>query len=834
MMFVQKPADRNRFALIVVLVALAVAASGCGASRSFGRGENAARAGDWDAAVEYYRRAVQQDPDRNDYKIALERAMINASHEHLNQAQLNEARGELEEALREYRRASEFDPPNRQLAAKVTDMERRIREQYEAQPRNNIAQLREQARQAGPPPLIKINEVLPEIRFNNTSIRDILNFIANATGINVTYDRDYQDRAYTVQLNGVTLEQALTQILSANQLFYKVINQSTIMVIPDNAQKRANYEEQVIRTFYISHADATELSQMINTIIRVPAMAVQPMIAPNKTSNTITIRATTAVAGIIEKMIEANDKPRAEIVIDVQILEIRRDRAKTFGLELTDYQIGTVFSPESDPRGTSGGDAGTSTLNANPTFNLNTITRGISTADFYLAVPSAVVHFLESDSETKLIAKPQLRGAEGQKITLNLGDQIPVPSTVFTPLATGGANTNPLTLFNYKDVGINVEMTPRVTIEGDIILDLLVENSTRSGDVNIAGQNLPSFGSRKVMTRLRLRDGESNLLAGLLREDERRLLSGLPGLIHVPILNRLFAMNGPNEITQTDIVMLLTPRIVRTQEITAGDLSPIYIGTQQNLGLNGPPPLIAAPLEPEPALGAPVAAPAPPVVPTPAPVGAATAPGVSIIPPGSSPVPGTTAVTAAPTPAVPGAAALPGGAASGAPVPAPSPTTPAPVPAAPAAATAPPPTIAPAGAQVVMTPPGPEFRVGGGPYTVAISATNASRLSGLSLTITFNPAAVRVRAVQEGSFMRAGGAQAAFTQMVDPVTGRIDIAIVRAGDATGVSGTGLLAAVLFDAVGAGAANLSVTGTATAPGGGGASLQVAPAPAVNVR
>src|SRR5882672_8560178 len=593
-----------RFAPLVVLVVLALAAAGCGASRSFSRGENAARMGDWDAAVEFYRRAVQQQPERNDYKIALERSMINASHEHLNQAQLNEARGELEESLREYRRAAEFDPPNRQLQAKVMEMERRIRDQYEAQPRSNAAQLRQQARQAGPPPLIKISEVLPEIRFNNTSIRDILNFIANATGINVTYDRDYQDRAYTVQLNGVTLEQALNQILSANLLFYKVINQSTIMVIPDNAQKRANYEEQVIRTFYVAHSDATELSQMINTIIRVPAMAVQPMIAPNKTNNTITIRATTAVAGIIEKMIESNDKPRAEIVIDVQILEIRRDRARTFGVNLSDYSIGTVFSPEADPRGGSGA---TTTFAPQP-FNANTITRGISTADFYLAVPSAVVRFLESDSETKLIAKPQLRGAEGQKITLNLGDQIPVPSTVFTPLATGGANTNPLTSFNYKDVGINVEMTPRVTIEGDIILDLLVENSTRSGDVNIAGQNLPSFGSRKVTTRLRLRDGESNLLAGLLREDERRLLSGLPGLIHVPILNKLFAMNGPNEITQTDIVMLLTPRIVRTQEITAGDLTPIYIGTQQNLGLNGPPPLIAAPLEPAPGPAPPVAA----------------------------------------------------------------------------------------------------------------------------------------------------------------------------------------------------------------------------------
>ena len=839
MMRVHKPADRNRFALLVVLVALALAAAGCGASRAFGRGENAARMGDWDAAVEFYRSAVQQAPDRTDYKIALERSMINASHEHLNQAQLNEARGELEEALREYRRASEYDPPNRQLQAKVTEMERRIRDQYEAQPRNNIAQLREQARQAGPPPLIKINEVLPEIRFNNTSIRDILNFIANATGINVTYDRDYQDRAYTVQLNGVTLEQALNQILSANQLFYKVINQSTIMVIPDNAQKRANYEEQVIRTFYISHADATELSQMINTIIRVPAMAVQPMIAPNKTSNTITIRATTAVAGIIEKMIDANDKPRAEIVIDVQILEVNRGRAKVFGVDLSSYQIGAVFSPETDPRGTSSGTSGTaggSTLNTQPTFNLNTITRGVSTADFYLAVPSAVVHFLETDSETKLIAKPQLRGAEGQKITLNLGDDIPVPSTVFTPLATGGANTNPLTSFNYRPVGINVEMTPRVTVEGDVILDLLVENSTRSNDVNVAGQNLPSFGTRKVTTRLRLRDGESNLLAGLLREDDRRLLQGVPGIVRVPILNKLFAMNGPNEVRTTDIVMLLTPRIVRTQEITAGDLSPIYIGTQQNLGLNGPPPLIAAPIEAEPAapVGAPVAAPAQPG-PVPPPAGAAAAPGISIIPPGSSPIPGTTAVAAAPAPAVPGAAAPPG-AAPGAPPPAPSAATPAAIPAAPTGATAtnPAPTIAPAGAQIVVTPPGPEFRVGGGPYTVAISATNASRLSGLSLTITFNPAAMRVRAVQEGSFMRAGGAQATFTQMVDAATGRIDIAIVRSGDATGVAGTGLLAAVLFDAVGGGSANLSVTGTATAPGGGAASLQVTPAPAVTVR
>jgi hypothetical protein len=472
-------------------------------------------------------------------------------------------------------------------------------------------------------------------------------------------------------------------------------------------------------------------------------------------------------------------------------------------------------------------------LNTTPTFNMNTITRGVSTADFYLAVPSAVVHFLETDTETKLIAKPQLRGAEGQKITLNLGDDIPVPSTVFTPLATGGANTNPLTSFNYRPVGINVEMTPRVTIEGDVILDLLVENSTRSTDVNVAGQNLPAFGTRKVTTRLRLRDGESNLLAGLLREDDRRTLRGLPGLLRLPILNKLLASNE-TDIRTTDIIMLLTPRIVRTQEITAGDLTPIFIGTQQNLGLGGPPPLIAAPPEPEPP--APLAQPAPQVGQNPPGQGApAGTPGISIIPPGSSPIPGTTAVPAAPAPAVP-SAGTPQGAAAGAPPPAPSAVAP-PATATPAAATPaanPNAAIASAGAQIVVTPPAPEFRVGGGPYTVAVSATNASRLSGLSLTVTFNPAVVRVRAVQEGSFMRAGGAQATFTQMVDAATGRIDIAIVRTGDATGVAGTGLLAAILFDAVGGGTANLTVTGTATAPGGSPASLQLAPVTAVTVR
>ena len=311
---------------------------------------------------------------------------------------------------------------------------------------------------------------------------------------------------------------------------------------------------------------------------------------PNKTANTITVRATSQVADIIERIIRSNDKPRAEVVIDVQILEVNRQRVKQYGLNLNAYALGFMFSPEVAPPNTSAAPTGPPP--SPPPFNLNTISQGVSTADFYMTVPTALVRFLETDSRTKTIAKPQLRGAEGTKLTLNLGDDVPVLQTVFGAAAQGGFATIPQSSYTYRSVGVNVEVTPRVTYEGEIIMELVVENSTVSGSIDVGGQSAPTFGTRKVTTRLRMREGESNLLAGLLREDDRRSLSGFPGLLRLPVFKQ-FLSNNDQQITQTDIVMLLTPHIVRTHELTADDLAPIYIGTQQNLGLGGPPPLIA-------------------------------------------------------------------------------------------------------------------------------------------------------------------------------------------------------------------------------------------------
>ncbi|MSO61314.1 MAG: tetratricopeptide repeat protein [Acidobacteria bacterium] len=417
----------RRLASGVVVVALAaLVAAGCATGRAFARGESAGHAGDWESAVAFFRQALDDDPDRPDYKIALERAMTAAAALYTDRGRQLEAAGQPDEALRAYRKAQEFEPSNRTLAAKSAELERLLRDRLEAAtPRPEIEKMRQQARRSVEAVLSPTNPEPLIVNLINTSLREILSFIGNYSGINVTFDRDFQDRSITLKLEGVSLEQALQQIMISNQLFYKVLNERTIIVAADSSQKRTQYEDQVIRTFFISNADATEMQTLLTGLIRVAGMAIQPQIIANKTANTVTIRATGPVVQIAERILEANDKPRAEVVVDVTILEVSRERAKRYGLDLGSYSAALNFSPEAAPA-----------ADAKP-FNLNTISQGVSTADFYLSVPSAVVRFLETDSQTKVLAKPNLRGTEGQKLTLNLGEEVPVPSTTFTPISPG-------------------------------------------------------------------------------------------------------------------------------------------------------------------------------------------------------------------------------------------------------------------------------------------------------------------------------------------------------------------------------------------------------------
>jgi len=759
---------RSLVGALTGLVLASALVSGCASSGALRLGDQAATTGDWDAAVAHFRTALQDNPSDTRARINLERAMQRAAADHVKSARELEEEGELPAALREYQLASEFDPINGRLLAIVAALERKIRDLVEAsQPPSALDELQARAREASQPPLLDpSSDELLSLQFGQAQLRDTLGAIGTMTGINVTFDQAFQDRVYSVRLDGVTVEEALDQILTATKNFYKVLNPRSLIVIPDNPMKRGQYEEQVIRTFFISHADVTELVPMLTLMTRAQTMTVQPQIFPNNTSNTVTVRATVPTMGVIERLIAASDKPRAEIVVDVEILEVNRERAREFGLDLTSYSVGALFSPSSSP--SDGGDQ---------SFNANLLSQGVSAADFYLAVPAAVLNFLETDSETRLVASPQLRGQEGEELTLNLGDDVPVPSTAFTPIAAGGVGVNPLTSFEYRSVGVNLIMTPRVTYENEIILDLEVENSTLGPSINVAGQALPTFGTRRVITRLRLRDGESNLLAGLLREEDRRSLRGFPGILHLPIIKQLFSANDES-VQQTDIIMLLTPRIVRTHELTQQDVDPIFIGTQNRMGVTGPPPLIART----------------PVVPA----APADAPQVDASPDPAALSDVTDASATQPSPLVPARASRTS-----------------------------------FGARVEVRPPTTGIEVGSGPYTVPISISGVSQLSTLSLRLTFDPKVLRVNGVQEGSFMSQGRAVVAFAQEVDASRGYVDLALTRTGDTTGASGSGLVAAVIFEPVAEGAATLSPAGVGLTPRGAPLAFDFRPA-TVSVR
>ena len=784
----------RRLTRVAALFLALVFLTGCAAGRAFRNGEQRSRVGDWDSAVAYFREAVQEDPDEQAYRIALERAMLSASYLHLDAARELEAKDQLDAALAEYRRVVEYDPANTQAVDKTVQLERTIRDRQEAsRPKSPLVQLREQARLQAAPLLNPASRAPFDIDFKQASLRDILTFMSNATGINVIYDASFQDRPVSVRLTG-SIEQALNTLLSSQGLFYSVLDERTIVVAQDTAPNRLKYERQVAMTLPLSYADATEIAQMLIAITRTTTgVTIPPVIIPNKTSNTITVRATQPVIDVIQQLVLTNDKPRAEITLDIKIMEVSRARTKQLGLNLTQNQLGVIFSPDQAPPGAAGAAAGaTGTTDTRP-FNLNTISQGVNTGDFYITVPQAIIKFLATDARTRFLTETQLRGSEGAQLILKVGADKPYLQTSFAPIAGGGAAVNPLSSYTFRTVGISVTATPRlVTAEGDILMDLVLSNDSLGTSRDVGGQFAPSFPTRSVTTKLRLRDGESHLLAGLLQDDERKSMRGFPGVINVPILRDLFSQSD-DTISQTDIVMMLTPRVIRTHEYTAQDLSPIYVGTNQNFGLTGPPPLIAPP---------------PPETPEPA---APTPPPAQGIPPQGPPA-------TVPPGGTPGQVPTPGAPAE---PPAPQDLT---KPQEPAATGLAPP------AQVTVTPPS-DARVGAGPYMVPIYVSGVSRVATMTLTLTFNPAVLRVRTIQEGGFLRQGGINVVFTPNTDAATGRLDLAFVRTGDAVGASGTGLLAGINFDAIAPGSSTLTVSGVATSPTGATIPIQFVPATVV---
>jgi general secretion pathway protein D len=786
--------DLRRLRRVVAAGLLLAWMGGCATGRAIQRGDAAAQADDWDTAVVYYREALGRDPDRIDLKIKLERATQRASAAHMRRARELEADNQMSGAIAAYRQAANIDPSNTQALTRAIELERQLRQAAEAaRPPAGVDALRQQAAQTSPIPRLDPRAPVSAMRFPNAAVRDLLRTISEMTGINIQYDQGLEgtlSRPYSIDITEMPLEDVLNQILQANTLTYKILNSRSILVYQDTPTNRQRYEDQYIQTFYISHADPAEINALITQIFTGMQMAVRPYVSASKTSNSLTVKATAPVMGVIDKLIRANDKPQAEVLIEAEILEVDRTFVRQLGLDLSQWALGFTFSPESRPTQLIGVYPATP-----PPISLESLS-GIGRDDFYLSSPTALIRLLESNSTTKTLAKPQMRGRAGQQLGLRLGDQVPIPQTVFNSAAAGGVANIPTTQVTYQSVGVNLIFTPRVTYEDEIILDnLTLEKSGLGPFLDVGGQTFPTIVSRSAQSSIRLRDGESTLIAGLLRDEERRSIESLPGLSRLPVLSSIFG-NSDRDIDQTDIIMIITPHIVRSQGLTTEDLRPIYIGTGTNVG-GGAPPLIS----PE-ALGLPSGqnGPAAPTAPA----------GPGGLPPQQL----------APQPAPPGAPVVttPGGAGPVTPSGAPGTRTPGVVPieAVPSGgAGAPAPT---GGPRISLTPPsaGPDgsIPIGGGPYVMPIQIAGATDIASVSLTITYNPSVLSAPRVGQGSFMAQSGVAPTFTENVSEANGRIEMAFARPTSQPGASGSGTLGALSFGARAAGSSDVTITGVAT--------------------
>jgi general secretion pathway protein D len=553
--------------MLILLIALSPLA-GCASHLSYRKAEIAMQKESWDDAVLHYLKAVEESPDNLSYRAALMRAKIKASQAHFEKAKEYQKANVLERALVELQQAVQLDPTNQYAKAQLeTTRQAWLAQKQGRDGVGTIEQMKKNAQATRPqPPVLNPRSNKPiSLEFPEpVPIFQIYQALGKAFGINVLFDPNLKDQEISINLQEVTAQTALETLMRSANHFYKVIDEHTILIAADTPQNRRIYEDLVIQTFFLSNSEVKDMMTILRSLVDAKK------IATNDQLNAIILRDTADKVKVAERIIEANDKSKAEVVIDVELLQINTGRLRELGVSLSQYSIGQQLDR---------GDNNPLRVSDIPFINQ---------ADWLLTIPSFVYNFVKSNSDAQLLAKPQVRITEGEKANLVIGDRVPIPLTTFNTQNVGGNNgIIPITSFQYQDVGIKMELEPRVHHNQEITLKVKIEVSNISRFIEAsAGQSQPVIGTRSFDSVIRLKDGETNFLAGLIRTDERSGESGIPGLSEIPLLGRLFE-NKRNENERTDVILTLTPHIIRNAQITEEDLQPIWVGTEANITFRG-------------------------------------------------------------------------------------------------------------------------------------------------------------------------------------------------------------------------------------------------------
>lgn len=501
------------------------------------------RVGDYDKAVEYLEKAVKEKPT-SELNILLFRAKLNSYFHHLGQARKLRDVNKKEEAVAEYKIALEIFPNNKKLMEEVdTYISPRKKEK-----KPFISSIT-------PPVTLDIDAgEKMSLNLKNTPITKIFKVVGKSNGINFIFDKDFRDFVYSIEVDEIGFYEVLNQLCMVGNAEYRILDKSSILIYPNTTFKKRTFGLRGVKVYYLSNIMADDAKKLLMAVFRDQQILVQE----DKNLNTLIVKANYKTLVEIERFLASTDKRKSEVAIDVEIFEVTKSVINA---------LGTSFGDVNSPVASLSAGVVDSSGAVSSNFNVN----DISNMNFFLTVPSATLSFLESHDKTKIISRPNLRGVDAEEIKFMVGDEVPVPQTQFQASAAGGIANVPVTSYQYRNVGVDVKVTPYIHNDNEVTLKVKLTINSIAGSQG----DFPIFGKRELENIIRLKEGETNIIGGFIKDEFRKGVQGLPALSRMPILGRLFGAAG-KEVKETDLIFSITPRIIRRTEITAADKQAIW------------------------------------------------------------------------------------------------------------------------------------------------------------------------------------------------------------------------------------------------------------------
>jgi general secretion pathway protein D len=773
-----KLTSRGALALAALLIVTSIpfgTASAQSAKSWNKKGQDAELHQDWDAAYEAYRQATLKDPKNLHYKASFETVRFQAAVSHVDRGRVLRQNGDLQGALTQFNRALEIDPSNQTAQQEIEAVNLQLTAPSQALPDPGMQQMAGQndvlstiGTVASPIELRPVSDA-PLTLHMVEDVKNIYMAIGKMAGLNVIFDPDYTSKRIPVDLTNVSLADALRIVGITAGTFYKPVTPNTIFVAQNNRTKRTDLDELAVQTFYLTNAAQQQDANEVLTALRnLLDPSIKITLVPSQ--NAIILRATPDQLLLAQKLMNDLDRARPEVVVDVAILAVNRDKLRNLGITLP--QSITITPQASPSTTTTSGSTSTSGTTTSPSnFTLNTLAN-MNATNFAVSIPPATLNALLTSSDTRILQNPRIRATDGQRANLKIGQRIPVATGSYNAgVSTGVASIGVQTQFTYLDVGVTIDITPTVHYDRQVTLKAKMEVSSQQGSVTISGVTEPIIGQNVVEQVIQLKEGEPSILAGLVNKQDNRNVSGTPGLGEIPFFKYFFASNS-HEVIDNEIVFLLIPHIVRESVLTRLNTRAIDTGTGQSIELRRDSTLNQQlndlnPVRP-PQIGQPTSA------------ANAAAAAVQQMKQQAAP----------PTPP-PANGALPNAAQP--------PTQPE---AQPQTQTPPSSPIS-----LTVTPPAGNQAVGS-TFQVSITAANARDLYAVPLQLQFNPAVLQLVNVDSGDLLARDG-QAVSIVHRDEGNGLVTISTSRPPNVAGVSGQGSVATLTFKALAAGDSNLAL-------------------------